>query len=308
MLVAGLLVSALLGAPASRSPNLDRWSPNHWQDALRDVATPGLNRYVFDDWGGPDIPVWVHVPEGVDVTRAPIMVIMHGMGRSAARYLSEWDQIADAQGFLIVAPEFTTDEFPGSRCYNLGRMRDEDDQPVKESLWSFSVIEPIVSDFIEKVRGQQKDFTLYGHSAGSQFVHRFLFFKPDAPVNRYLPANAGWYTMPDLEIPYPYGLGGTGVTKRGLKAALRKDVVILLGDADNNPKHSGLRRSKGAMRQGPHRFARGKSFYESGKRQAKALGVKFGWTLRVAPGVGHSNGNIGAAFGDLIGKSRVKRK
>ena len=40
---------------------------------------------------------------------------------------------------------------------------------------------------------------IYGHSAGSQFVHRFLMTRPDAPVERAVAANAGWYTLPDDE-------------------------------------------------------------------------------------------------------------
>ncbi len=74
-----------------------------------------------------------------------------------------------------------------------------------------------------------------------------------------------------------------------------------MGDADSNPKSSSLQRTEEAMQQGPPRFACGSSFYEGGKRQAKKLKVKFGWTLRIAPGVSHSNGNMAAASGDLMG-------
>ena len=49
-----------------------------------------------------------------------------------------------------------------------------------------------------------------------------------------------------------------------------------------------LRRTPEAMAQGLHRFARGHSFYESGKHLAKVLGVPLGWQLATAPGVGHS--------------------
>ena len=38
---------------------------------------------------------------------------------------------------------------------------------------------------------------MFGHSAGGQFVHRFVQFKPNSRVNYAISANAGWYTVPD---------------------------------------------------------------------------------------------------------------
>jgi hypothetical protein len=48
-----------------------------------------------------------------------------------------------------------------------------------------------------------------------------------------------------------------------------------------------LRRTVKAMEQGPHRFARGTSFFAVGQRQAELLGVPFAWERETAPGVGH---------------------
>ena len=263
--------------------------------------TPGLNHFYFLSYPGPEIPVWVYVPLDVDRSSAPILFMMHGAKRGAARYLAEWDQIAEAEGFIVVAPEFSRPLFPGSATYNRGRVfvggsLDRNDR----SIWTFSAIEPIFDLVIEGLDSRQTEYTLYGHSAGSQFTHRFLYFMPDARVKRFLPANAGWYTMPDLETDYPYGLKGTGVTAEQLKAMLEKDVVILLGDRDNDPDHESLRRSAGANEQGPHRFARGQKFYETAKASAESLDAEFAWRMRVVPGVAHKNGGIAAASGDLV--------
>ena len=261
----------------------------------------GLTHIYFSDWAGPRLPVWVYVPETVDPKTAPIMVMMHGAKRGAARYLSEWDQIADEEGFIIVAPEFTREDFPGSAGYNLGNRTPRKSTELNdEAIWSFSAIELVFDHVVAELESTQTEYTLYGHSAGSQFIHRFMYFKPDARVKRYLPANAGWYSFPDLELDYPMGLGGLGLTDDDLKAILEQDVVLLLGDQDNDPNHSSLKRGDGAAQQGPHRFARGQNFYAKGKAEAERLGVDFGWRVRIIEGVAHSNGGIGAASGDLI--------
>ncbi len=76
--------------------------------------------------------------------------------------------------------------------------------------------------------------------------------------------------------------------------------MILLGDQDTDPDHSSLNRSEGAMRQGPHRFSRGKSFYKSAKAVAEENGWEFGWTLRVIKGVAHSNDGMASGSYDLV--------
>jgi len=234
---------AVSDTPASGTSEMQTISVNVAE--LENISA-GLNHMYFSNWAGPRVPVWVYVPDTVDPKKAPIMIMMHGAKRGAARYLSEWDQVADREGFIVIAPEFTRTDFPGSASYNLGNRHNRDDDTANdETVWSFSAIEPIFDHVVEKLGSEQSTYTLYGHSAGSQFTHRFMYFKPEARTKRYLAANAGWYTFPDLNTPYPAGLGGLGLTDEDLKAYLEKDVVILLGDQDNDPTHESLKRDDG---------------------------------------------------------------
>ena len=261
----------------------------------------GLTHLYFSGWDGPTISLWVYVPRDIDPKSAPIMVMMHGAKRGAARYLSEWDSVADEEGFIVLAPEFSKNDFPESQQYTRGNVYPPDSLVRNpETTWTFSAIVPSFEHVRDLLGGTQTQFTLYGHSAGSQFAHRFLFFKPDAPVSRFLLANAGWYTFADLDIGFPYGLKGTGLTEADLRIALEKDVVVLLGNADNDPNHESLRRSEGAMTQGDHRFARGQAYYRAAEATAARIGADFGWQVRVVDGVAHSNGGIAAASGDLV--------
>jgi len=261
----------------------------------------GRSVFSFDGWEGAAIPVYSYVPTGVDKTTAPIMVMMHGAKRGAKRYLEEWIPYAQREGFIVIAPLFAKDNFPTSRQYNLGWIREKGAvQMHPEEMWSFSAIEPLFDAARATLGSKRESYTLYGHSAGSQFIHRFLFLKPDARVSRFLPANAGWYTFPDIDRDYPYGLGGIGVNEQQLRAALAKDVVILLGDQDIDTDHESLRRTKQAMRQGNHRFARGVNFFRAGRDLAKEKGWDFGWTVRVIKGVAHQNGGIARWSNDLV--------
>ncbi|MEL7446657.1 MAG: hypothetical protein AAGK02_12750, partial [Pseudomonadota bacterium] len=261
----------------------------------------GEDAFVFSGWQGPSMTVWTYVPPSVDRQTAPVTFIMHGARRDPERYRRQWIDKADKGGFIILAPEFSRDDFPRAQGYNLGGTIDlQTGEWRDEALWSFSAIEPIFDEVVERLGGSQLRYTIYGHSAGSQFVHRFLFFKPDARVKRYLAANAGWYTFADLETDFPFGLGGLPIGEEDLRAALAKDVVLLLGDQDSDPEHTLLNRSDGAMLQGPHRFARGQAFFEQAQTIAAENGWQFGWSLRVVEGVAHSNGGMAAGAYDLI--------
>jgi len=297
-----LLLLAMLCLPQSAIV-----SANEAQDAKASSQwsqTPfadGRSLFMFDGWQGSAIPVYTYVPTGVDKTTAPIMVMMHGASRGAKRYLEEWIPHAQREGFVVIAPLFAKDNFPTSRQYNLGWIRERGASELHpQERWSFSAIEPLFDAARATLGSKRESYTLYGHSAGSQFAHRFLFLMPDARVSRFLAANAGWYTFPELDRDYPYGLGGIGVSEQQLRAALAKDVVILLGDKDTDANHESLRRTKEAMRQGNHRFARGVNFFREGRKLAQEKGWEFGWKVRVIKGVAHQNGGIARWSHDLV--------
>ncbi|MBB39471.1 MAG: hypothetical protein CMF01_05230 [Hyphomonas sp.] len=262
----------------------------------KDSLAAGRGRFTLAEWGGPDLPVWTYAPVGRDITNMPIVIVMHGVGRDADRYRDEWSALAQLEGFIVAAPEFSKADWPGAAGYNFGAVRAAggvESRP--EAEWAFSAIEPLFEAIVVRTGSRQHDYVIFGHSAGAQFVHRFLFYKPNVRVRRYIVANAGWYTMPDYDEAYPYGLAKADVPEGNLKAALAKDVVVLLGTQDIDPNDPSLRRSPEAMRQGAFRFARGQAFHEAGKQAAARLGVDFNWQIATVEGAVHSNGQM--AFG-----------
>lgn len=304
IVAAGIVVAAIaacgnLSDPASRLSAASHEVSTPW-GAVPPLAE-GKGRFVLTDWGGPPVPVWTYVPTQSEVARLPIVVVMHGTGRDADRYRNEWAAVAQLNRFIVLAPEFSKRRFPDTEGYNLGNVfkRDLTERNPEES-WAFSALEPLFGSVVRFLGSVQDTYTLFGHSAGSQFVHRFLLYKPGARVDRYIAANAGWYTMLDFDTPYPYGLAEAGIDVEVLKTAFGRDVVVLLGNLDNDPAHPSLRRTPEAMMQGPHRYARGQAYFESAGKAAQALGVPFNWRLEVVEYAKHSNGEMAIAAAALI--------
>jgi hypothetical protein len=182
----------------------------------------------------------------------------------------------------------------------LGNLVDSDGQLRPQSEWTYTLIEPLF-DFVRREAGsQQTGYVLYGHSAGAQFVHRFMLFVPENRVERAVSANAGWYTMPDLEVEFPYGLRTSPSTEATLRRALGAKLTILLGEQDTETEADNLRSTAGAEAQGPNRLARGRSFYDAGFRAAAKLGTPFAWTLQTVPGAEHEDAQMAPAAADIL--------
>ena len=121
-------------------------------------------------------------------------------------------------------------------------------------------------------------------------------------MDRLITANAGWYTMPDFSIEYPYGLKGTPIDTTDLRSLFRHKVIVLLGDADTL-RTSSLRQTPEADQQGRHRYERGLSYFAEAKQHAKNQNIPFAWVLQTVRGVGHKNAKMApAAAGLLYGK------
>ena len=268
----------------------------------------GAGRFLFHDPDtatGKTLRVWYYRPKafGPDT---PIVLLMHGVGRNARGYRDNWIELAERHVLLIVAPEFSKKNFPRSWTYAFGNVMAREDGrtvgPNPESKWSFHVIDRIFNSVRAATGSKRTTFTLFGHSAGAQFVHRYMTFTGGPRVDLAIAANAGWYTMPVDDVKFPYGLKGTGLTEAGLGGLFAKRVVILLGEADVVQDRN-FRTTARAMRQGGSRLARGKFYFATARRVAEKLGVPFNWRLAFAPGVAHDNAGMAVAAARIIAES-----
>lgn len=245
-------------------------------------------QYVFKSWNGPALRVHATRPVHLAPDR-PIVFVMHDVERDAAKYRDQWHELANEHDFLLLVPEFSKRDFPGAKRYNLGHVFNDQGAIRAESAWTYSVIEAIFDDARSRFGMSSPTYSIYGHSAGAQFVHRFIFHVPEARVNRIVAANAGWYMMPDSGVEFPYGLKDSAVDRNHLKKSLQLPVTILLGDQDTDPEDPDLRRTPEALAQGEHRMARGLVFYDTARAAAQQLDVPFNWSLEMVEEADHDN-------------------
>ena len=237
--------------------------------------------------------IFYHIPENPN-TQTPMLFVLHGSGRNAAEYRDALIEKSESLNFIVVSPEFTDTDFPGGDGYNLSNIFNDGDAPSESSLnpeseWTISIIDPLFDFMKEMTDNKTITFDLFGHSAGGQVAHRYLLFKPNGKINRVISSAAGWYTMPDISVLFPYGLsqGPFEFSSFVLEELFYKKLHILIGTNDNDPNYPGLRHTDEAEIQGTQRLERAAYFFNESMEIANELNTPFNWQYQTVPNVGH---------------------
>jgi poly(3-hydroxybutyrate) depolymerase len=235
---------------------------------------------VFNDAKGrADRPVKVYTyrPRQCD-SNCPMVFVLAGVKRDASNYRQHWELAADRWGFIVIAPEFLA--WPKAAAYNLG---DVAQQPDREK-WAFSTIEHL----FDEMRVDQKDYRIFGHGAGAQFVQRMLIFRSDNRASVLVAANPGWYTMPEWRKDkspdsFPYSLVGSRAGENELRQAFAKRFVLMVGENDVDPDDEGSMQSGPVKKQGESAVERGENFFKAATSVATDIGAKLAWELIELP-------------------------
>jgi hypothetical protein len=233
--------------------------------------------------------VWCHVVVPHVVTPGTrLTVVMHGVLRNGSDYARRWAPFAARGDRLVLAPDFDAVRWPGARGYNLGNVF-HGDQLNPVGRWAFTVLEGLCEHVRARFRLREDAYDLFGHSAGAQFVHRFLLFRAHAPVRRAIAAGAGWYTAPDRARPWPYGLLHRELSFSDAELAryAARDVVLVRGTGDVY--------ADGNLRTGSQASAQGASRYERAAwmlEQVRRLDPATRWRLVDVHGAGHDDAQV----------------
>jgi hypothetical protein len=233
---------------------------------------------------------------------APIIIAMHGMDRAAAEFRDAMTGPSVRNGAIVLVPEFDMNQFPDFYAYNCGgvRLPPPSNVVLPRDHWNFGMVDRLFAYVRDSIGSSRTTFGLFGNSAGAQYVLRYLALTAAGAVDAAVAANCGVYMLPDLAAEYPIGMGGLDLDDRHLRRYLGRRLVILLGDADNDPHAADLPRMDYAMSQGPHRLARGLWHFQHCAELAAALGVSFGWKLEIARGAGHVSQQIYDHGADIL--------
>ena len=251
----------------------------------------GSGTFIFS-FNNVDVEVFYYVPASYTAS-SKIVFALHGGSRDAEGVRNNMIQKSIEYNFVLIAPKFSSQNFSLGDGYNLGNVYEDGDNPSTSTLndeeeWSFSIIEPLFDSVVSSLSLIEEKYNLFGFSAGAQFVHRFIQFKPNARFNKVVAGAAGWYTVPDNNIPFPYGLDNSILTNTNLGNLLSKDLYIQVGALDNDPNSVGLRHNEYADAQGLNRVTRAVHFFENGQNIADSSNYNLNWSLHIIQGAGHN--------------------
>ncbi|MEO8021414.1 hypothetical protein [Polaromonas sp.] len=256
--------------------------------------------FVFTDKGYfSDKPVTVHYYKARSAgPDAKVMMVIHGAERQGSRMRDNWMPFAEKNRLIVLAPEFDEARF-SSRLFNMGGIESRD-----RSQWSFQIVEHLF-DFVRAQEGlSTPDYLLFGHSAGGQFVHRFMLLAEAPRVSVAVAANAGSYTMPSypslMNDRFPYALDEGIVSPDKLRQVFARRLVVLLGETDTQTDAANLPKARQATAQGANRFERGSNFFAQATAQAQKLGTPLAWERVTVPGVGHDSRRMSQAAARLL--------
>lgn len=250
------------------------------------------------------IKCFYHIPEGSQVD-TPILLAIHGAGRDGQAIRNGLVAEANEKGFIVLAPQFSEDYFPGSNAFNLANIFDNGENPSSQSLrpsgeWTFQALDPLFKDFRTFSGSIVSRYDLFGHSAGAQLVHRFILFEPEALFNRIVSSAAGWYMLPDSNVNFPYGQGLSPAVDVDPAMYFDLSVWVIVGSLDTDPNSFNLRHTPEADAQGLNRVERATYFYETSMQIASDSNHAFSWQYREAPGVGHNSNSMAAFAAELL--------
>lgn len=248
--------------------------------------------------------IFTYVPEG-NIDKMKVVFVMSGCYRDALNYLKLWIEAANKNKYIIIAPEFDKGHYSiaDHEYGNLINIKydysSQDiytpymtyDKNIKdESDWIYSNIDEIYLEFIKECNLENKGYIIFGHSSGSQFVHRFLMLGNSKYCNKYLCANAGLYTFYNESKDYPYGINNLKNFEERLKKSLSKEVYVLAGEQD--VKTDLLNSLPMDLEQGKTRYERATNYFNSAMNYAKKYNLETNWKFVSMPDVNHNSKNV----------------
>ena len=262
-----------------------------------DLSARQIQKITFSYWEKPDIDIFYSSPKSINAN-TKLLFLMHGGSRAAEKYINDWISFSKDRNVVLVAPEFSKKYYPE---YAFLMMSKENGKSLNdESLYINNSLGLVFDFFKAKLKLSTSNYRLYGHSGGSQFVHRYLLLSNDTRIEKAAMANAGFYTFLDDEITYPFGTKKMKISDERIKWFYRLKGGVFLGSADNDSNHESLPRMRKAKKQGKNRLERGKNFFDDLVKYGVGNNLPFRWRFQIVSNVGHSNIGMSMAASEFL--------
>ena len=238
-----------------------------------------MQRFVRVEAAAADPAIAYNVSVPPPLSPRGVLVVVHGHGRTTT--LAEaFAKPAAREELLLLAPIFDVENYESFQILR-------GPSGPRGAADALNVAHEDAARLFGVVPGP---FLLVGMSGGAQFAHRYAMCFPGR-VAALVAVSAGWYTMPDPGVTFPYGCAESddmpgGIA--GLDGFVRIPIRVMVGEKDTR-RDVLLRRSAAIDRvQGRNRLERAKAWVQAISDCASSLGVDSPVALEVLPGCGHS--------------------
>ena len=249
-----------------------------------DLHAISINKVTYALWDKPDVEILYTLPKEIN-ENTKVLFIIHGASRDVEKYLNQWIEKPQDKNVILVAPHFTKENYPYFATLGMatssGRIIKNQSNHLRDSLSSF------YNYFQSKYNLKTNSYLMFGFSAGSQFVHRYLMYGEDMRAEKVVLGSAGWYTFLNNES-FPYGIRNMPLERERFEWFLSRQVLFVLGVEDDDSNHKTLNLSRGAKKQGDHRYERGKNYFDDLIVFGENNGIPFRWRYKSVPGLNHN--------------------
>ena len=209
-----------------------------------------------------------------------VLVTIHGISRNAEEHITGFSAQAELFGAAVIAPLFPKNEFP--RYQRLGAS-------VHEGRADFA-FDRLLQQITSNLGIDPVPLKIFGFSGGGQFVHRYAMFYPKRVAGIAIGA-PGWYTFPDPDRPYPFGLRSSAEWPK-LRFTPRRflaiPALVLVGEDDDIRDRDLNKKRRIDATQGLNRIERGEKWVQSMNALARAYQVPTVSRFELVPNATHA--------------------
>ena len=173
---------------------------------------------------------YVYAPTSIS-PKPDLLVLVHGtpgetwsVEETAKYYIDHWIDFAKDEGTILIAPSFSDENFSSRKGEIEDKMtgyRGLFGREIGADEWVLRIVDAYQQAFGET----NEKFLLYGHSAGGQFVGRFLVTHPER-VEKAVITAAVTYPQPNPEVAWPYGMGELHTQIEWDENTIRQEDVV----------------------------------------------------------------------------------
>ncbi|MGD9018899.1 MAG: hypothetical protein PVJ25_03030 [Desulfuromonadales bacterium] len=229
--------------------------------------------------GMSQLEYFVYIPESYQ-DDGKILYTIHGISRNAAEHVQGFIAQAERHGTVLVGPLFLKENFPRYQRLGTNVQQERADMAFNH----------ILQDVHEWLRVSPAPMKLFGFSGGGQFLHRYAMFYPKR-VARMVLAAPGWYTFPDPDRKYPFGLKPTRdwpKLKFSLEKFLQIPTLVLVGEEDDLRDKDLNRDREIDSFQGLNRIERAERWINANRNLARSYDIPADFRMETIPNASHA--------------------